>query len=415
VTGTTSYRFFVQCALGLEALLQGELEGFGIRARLCEGGVECRGEIETLHRVCLSSRLAESVRLRLKEFEASDFKVLEEETRKMALRAYLAPCSTVVVKVVCHASRLWHSKAVQERVENSLRDHAGLRIAAAPGIAATGDNAATVDIAVPSVHQNAHEQKVRTHNVFVRVDNNRVQISLEAAGRLHRRGYRTHAVKASLRETLAAALVLSVKSELHPRANGTLWDPFCGAGTVALEALSWARGILPGVSQTHAFTHFRNFDEHAFGLLKERIENEARAAAPYPELRAVLSDRSAAALSAARHNAEQAELLQACAFELGDVAQVAPRILRGAFVITNPPYGKRLQEAGAIKSLLRLLENREDLNPVVVLAGGAARQLIPKNKPALFRTKNGGLSVSGRLLQASTSSFDAAAPSPQAE
>lgn len=390
VTGTTSYRFFVQCALGLEALLQSELKGFGIRARLCEGGVECRGEIETLYRVCLSSRLAESVRLRLKEFEAADFKVLEEEARKMAVRAYLAPGSTVVVKVVCHASRLWHSKAVQERVENSLRDHAGLRVAAAGGNGAGRDNAATGDDA---------DESVRTHNVFVRVDNNRVQISLEAAGRLHRRGYRTHAVKASLRETLAAALVFSIKGELHQRTSGILWDPFCGAGTVALEALSWARGMLPGVSHSHAFAHFRNFDEHAFGLLKDRIENEARAAAPHPELRAVLSDRAAAALGAARHNAQQAELTQACTFELGDVAQVAPRIERGAVVITNPPYGKRLQEAGAIKRLLRLLESRDDLNPVVVLAGGAARQLIPKNKPALFRTKNGGLAVSARLLR----------------
>src|SRR5690606_37428130 len=125
---------------------------------------------------------------------------------------------------------------------------------------------------------------------------------------------------ASLRETLAAALVISVASELAARKDElTLWDPFCGAGTVALEALGWAHGMLPGVDREFSFLSWRNIDARAFERFKEEARLSAQAAAPLPGIHAILSDKSAAALQAAQHNAHLAQLEGSCRFEVGDV------------------------------------------------------------------------------------------------
>ena len=372
MTARTTHRLFVQCALGVEALLKAELEEFGIVSSAAEGGVECRGDFKELAKICLSSRLAESVRVRLKEFEARQWSELEKKLRALPFRAFLPPKERVRVKVVCHKSKLWHSDAVKERVEGILQAHVGWKI--------SDSEAAQL--------------------VHVRLDEDRVQVSLDASGeRMHRRGYRTHVEKASLRETLAAALCLSLDPAAYSLDAPVLWDPFCGSGTIPLEMLSLCHGRLSGLDRVHAFQRWREYDAAAFAAQKAEFAADAREKARAPTLRALLSDVSRSAIESAQENARAAGFEAASEFFVGDVLQVAEKVPSGAFVLSNPPYGKRIEQAGAVKKLLGLLEKRADLRPVVILVGGAARDLVPKDRPALFRTKNGGIPVSARQLR----------------
>ena len=89
-------------------------------------------------------------------------------------------------------------------------------------------------------------------------------------------------------------------------------------------------------------------------------------------------------------------------FLCGDILEVLPQIPEGALVLTNPPYGKRLEDTQAVKMLLRAVKMRPDLSPVLALVGGPGRELLPKSAPALLRTKNGGLSVSVRRLDSAS-------------
>lgn len=372
MTVRTTHRLFVQCALGVEALLGAELLELGIVSKAVEGGVECRGDGNQLAQICLCSRVAESVRVRLKEFEARQFPELEKKLRALPFRAFLEPKSQVRVKVVCHKSKLWHSDAVKARVEGVLQTHVGWKVSDSENV----------------------------QLVHVRLDEDRVQVSVDASGeRMHRRGYRTHVDKASLRETLAAALCLSVDRLAYSGDAPVIWDPFCGAGTIPLEMLALGHGRLPGVDRGHAFEKWRDHDEAAFSALAAELTESSRLRARAPTLRAILSDRSASALAAAQENIKTAGFEDACECVVGDVMQVASKVPAGAFVLSNPPYGKRLDETGAVKKLLTLLGKRPDLRPVILLVGGAARDTIPKDRPALFRTKNGGIPVSARLLR----------------
>lgn len=84
---------------------------------------------------------------------------------------------------------------------------------------------------------------------------------------------------------------------------------------------------------------------------------------------------------------------------MGDVREVVTQIPERSIVVTNPPYGKRLREVEGVQGLLEVLQKREDLTPVVALVGGVARDVVPKASRALFRTKNGGISVSARRIR----------------
>src|SRR5688572_11321325 len=378
----TTHLTFVQTGLGLESLLSSELRALVPHAAppsLSEGGVLLRLSTVDLWRVCLGSRLAEGVRVRLKAFVARDFSTLESGIARLPFSAYFSRGSKAEVRVVSHRSKLWHSDAVSERVAGVLSS----RFSVGSGIAAEG-----------------------APTVFVRLTGDTVQVSVDASGhRLHRRGYRTHVARASVRETLAAAVVLQVLGPPGAAASGkggapprVIWDPFCGAGTLGIEALSIARGHLAGESRQFAFETWPTHDEHALHELRERLMHEAPSRAVAPDLRVILSDRDPVALESAEVNAGQAGVADACTFELGDLLRVEASIPQGAALVANPPYGKRLAQGDALEALVHLLERRPDLRPCALLLGGPALRALPQSFRVALRTKSGGTPVSIRVL-----------------
>jgi len=359
------YRIFVGVIPGLEPLLLDELRSL-VPARsavTASGGVELAGPPRTLWAIALGSRLAETLRVRLgRGFDARTFDELVEHCRRQAWSAYLPRGGAMPrIQVTCKRSALYHSDAVAERIQALLAERLGSREPAG---------------------------EARVH---VRLNKDRCQISVDAAGEpLHRRGYRKHLSEAPLRETLAAA----ARAAAGYRAGQPLWDPFCGAGTIALEALGVATGAAPGLQRRFACEDWPVHDAGAFADLQAALP------APHAPLAPIIgSDRSADALDAARANARPLEHGDEIRWLLGDFAEVADKIPEGAAVVSNPPYGRRSRgRAGAPGRLGELLRRRPDLGPVVLLNGDAD---LPRQTGLRWRTlaslKNRGLPV--RLLQ----------------
>jgi len=283
------------------------------------------------------SRLAESLRVRVgRAFSATTFEELEARVERMPWAAFLGRGGAAPrVRVTCHKSRLHHSGAVGQRVLGRIRARLGLA-------------------------QGAGEQQA---TVYVRVVRDRVQLSVDAAGELlHRRGYRSRIGEAPLRETLAAACLAAADY----RGDRPLWDPFCGSGTVIIEAAAAAAGVAPGASRAFAFQSWPTHDGDAFAAFVEGLPAPAD-----PGAQAMGSDVDGEVLAAARANARDAGVDHITSFQRGDFDAVAAQVPRGAMVVSNPPYGRRLIGAleDTYRRLGRLLRRRTDLGPVVLLSG----------------------------------------------
>jgi len=348
---STSLRFLVTVTPGLERWLEQELAELGVAGRVLRGGVEARGSMERLWRVNVWSRLAESVRVRMKPFVAMSFSELERGLARLPWHAYLSACVTPRISVTCRRSRLYHSDAVAERTLRAITARLG-----------SGDAA----------HGGA--------TVFVRIEQDRVQASIDASGELlHRRGYRTHVGEAPLRETLASALVRMADEALHSRTAGgdepvRLWDPFCGSASIPIEWLALRRHEPPGARRRFAFEQWPIHDRGVYADWLARARAVPKLSGALPPWQAFGSDASSEALRAAQHNAHAAGVADACRFIHADFEQAASQIPTGALVVTNPPYGVRLGRAGLDRALARferLLLARTDLRPVVMACGFA--------------------------------------------
>lgn len=397
----TSYLCFVHVAPGLEGLLADELAAIvGRRAEPKAGGVELRLHLQQLQLICSVSRLAEGVRVRLKAFRAFTFEELERGLALLPFRAYLPRGAKVRVSVVCHRSRLYHSGAVRERVEKTLESVLGAK----PILAAVNASEESGEVEIDEESLASGEEDPELVRLFVRLDNDEVQVSVDAVGgRLHRRGYRKMSEKASIRETLASAMVFALSGAAGP--SGTLWDPFCGAGTIPIEALARARGGIVQIGRRFAFHLWPALAALDLPALERTVEPLAMSVLPGTSLCVIGSDIQPRAVRAARANLEALatqfawqDALERAKFLEGDVLAVEPLIPEGAFVLTNPPYGHRLDADSSWAKLSELARRRPDLRPCAALVGGETKRRLPGEFRTLFQTQNGGLNVALRGL-----------------
>lgn len=357
---------FAACAPGLETLLTAELMELGLlKTRLIlgapadAGGVAFEGDDAALYRANLRLRLAERVLVRHEPFPAPDFAALVKGTARVPWTRYLAPGRPIAVRVETSGSKLYHEKAVAERVAEG---------AGAPLVAYAEDASAQL--------------------VYVRIGKDVCTVSVDASGApLHRRGWRYATGKAPLRETLAAALL---RASAWDRTSPLL-DPFCGSGTIAIEAALWARGVPAGGKRRLAFMEWPSFDAKAWE--KETAADSSAPAAPH----ILASDRDAGAIEAAKANAARAGVAEAVDFSVKAVSAVEPPPGRG-WVVTNPPYGVRVSEGKDLRDLyaslgkvLKAKARGWDVSLLTsedVLARAAGLNLEPG-----LSTLNGGLSV----------------------
>ncbi len=349
-------------APGLEGALVDELEAFGLSTKRDAGGATFRADRRTLYALHLHARVAARFWVRVGSFPAPTLELLGDRARTLPWERYVFPRQEVDVRVTCHRSRLRHKDSVAKKVAHAIADAARVP-------RRTDDRRPTrAPIAV-----------------LVRIEEDVCTLSIDASGELlHRRGWRTEAGEAPLRENLAAA-VLWVAGW---RPGEPLLDPMCGAGTFPIEAAQIAQGLAAGRGRTFAFQGWPDHDPALWSAVCAEPDDPP---VPTP---IVGSDRDPRVLAVARANAKRAGVASVLTLAEADAAS-APAPAGPGLVIANPPYGERLPDAKpAWRALGDLIRGRCEgwrwavLCPHPALLAAAR---LPASPVATF--PNGGLRV----------------------
>ena len=321
--------FSAPCLLGLEGLLANELRFCGVENVRAENGrVLFSGDASAMVRANLCSRLAQRIYILLAEFHATDFDALFEGVKAIEWSEYLAEDDAFPVKGGSLDSALTSIPACQKIIKKAV-----------------------VEKLRQTYRTDWFAETGAVHQIQFRIFKNRVSIMLDTTGAaLNKRGYRALSGDAPIRETLAAAM-----TELgRVRADHTVIDPFCGSGTILIEAAMKALNIMPGVNREFAFEQWGQIDASVIAAERQRARDCERRDAKF---RAYGYDIDDEALAIARRNAELAGVGDRITFERRDIRDYTEDFER-ASVITNPPYGERMLELKEARELYRIAGER---------------------------------------------------------
>lgn len=310
---STQLELFAIAAPSLEPCLFQELAALVPSANPVQvpGGVTLRGDLSTLYRVNLWTRLATRVLVRVGTVTALHFEELRRKTAALRWSQFVQGPVRLKVSATAHRCRLIHTGALAERVEGALAD-AGISL--------------VPDEDVPLLH------------VLIRGESDRFTLSVDSSGELlHRRGYRQEDGGAPLRETLAPALLML--AGFQP--TQTLCDPMCGSATLAIEAAHILLGRAPGLSRRFAFFDWPGHQPMLWQALVDEARAQEKTSLPNP---IVASDRDPDVIELARRNAERAGVLAQLDLRCIDIQKLTLPKTQSGLILCNPPYGKRLKE-----------------------------------------------------------------------
>jgi len=313
-------------AFGLEAIVVRELKSLGYDARVARPGrIEFAGDLAAICRANLWLRSADRVLLQLGKFTANDFDTLFLTACELPWEEWIAPDAAILVRGRSHKSQLTSVPACQRTIKKAIVE----RLLAKHAVSTLPETGAPVPVEVALLEDE-------------------VTLSLDTSGDgLAKRGYRTLTGPAQIRETLAAALVqLSFWKPERP-----LIDPFCGTGTIVIEAALLGRRLAPG--------RLRRFAAEGWPSVAAEPWQQAREEAADLELpalpeRPMGTDVDAESLKLARYHAEQAGVVEDLHFQQRSFADLSSQRQYGC-TIMNPPYGLRLGEDREVEALYRTL------------------------------------------------------------
>jgi putative N6-adenine-specific DNA methylase len=366
---------FAIAAPGLSSLVEDELRELGVAVSASEpAGVAFTATAPELLTANLWSRIASRIIVRIAHFTARDFATLERRAKAIDWSLVIPPASVVRLRVTCRKSRLYHSDAVAERVARAIESRVkGARV----------DQRGTED----------DEGDDHTQLIIVRFDHDECTISADSSGALlHRRGWRQAIAKAPLRETLAAAMLRACDWN----GDRAMVDPFCGSGTIGIEAALRARNIAPGLGRTFAMESWSGASSELSKQLRRDASTRMVEGTGVP---IVMSDRDAGACAAAVANAERAGVAGDVTIVQRALSDVNLADIAGeGLLLTNPPYGQRVSEGADLRGLYSRLGDilREGGNWQLAMLAPEQRLEVPLEMRLhkLFKTSNGGIEVS---------------------
>ena len=309
---------------GLEAVVRRELEALGYAARVQQvGRVSFAGDASGICRANLALRCADRVLLRMGAFEARDFGELFDRTYALPWERWIGPEAAFPVRGRSIKSQLSSVPACQKIVKKAIVE----KLRAAHRTETLPETGPTCIVEVALLDDLA-------------------TLTLDTTGAgLNKRGYRTLVGEAPLKETLAAAMIMLS----FWRPERPLIDPFCGAGTIPIEAAMIGLNLAPGLN--------RSFAAEAWPALSASLWQGARAEArdlarPDTPLTITGFDIDAEAISLARYHARQAGVDGHVHFQTQPFADLSSARQYGC-VICNPPYGERLSSSDEVEALYR--------------------------------------------------------------
>lgn len=318
----TTYSLFVTCPRGLEAPLSQELEQLKCQdIRAVDGGVACKGGMEQVYRINLHSRTASRVLLRLTKSGYRSEQDIYKAAKNIRWTDWFDLEQTFKVKVE------------GKRAQVKSLDFVGLKI-----------KDAVCDVFRDACDARPSVGKIRPDiRIHAFIDERDIQIFIDTSGEaLFKRGYRQDTGEAPMRENLAAGLLLLAGYD----GTQPFQDPFCGSGTIVIEAACIATRRAPGLMRRFGFEKLKNFDAALWKKLQHEAETQIR-----PAHAAISgSDNDRYMIRAAVANAQAAEVDTFIRFEVKDAQDTRPNG-EGGILISNPPYGVRLAEVQALQAL----------------------------------------------------------------
>ncbi len=312
----------VAVASGIEAVVKRELLRLGYEPSGANlGRIEFEGTFEDVLRANVFLRSANRVRIVLSKFKAETFDELFEGVFAMRWQDVLTKDAKIVVDAKSVKSKLFALSAVQSIVKKAIISK------------------------LSTVYNCLFNESGAAYCIEAAIVDDVVTVTLDTSGEgLHKRGYRTYLGDAPIRETLAAAMIqLSVWNPDRP-----LIDPFCGSGTIPVEASLIGLDIAPGMNRNFACEQFANAPK-----VREKVQEEA--------LQRIKRDRqlhisgfdiNKDAIKLAFKHAERAGVKDNIHFQVQDMRDLSSKYAHGV-IITNPPYGERLMKEDELKALYR--------------------------------------------------------------
>jgi 23S rRNA (guanine2445-N2)-methyltransferase / 23S rRNA (guanine2069-N7)-methyltransferase len=312
--------YFATAPRGLYDLLARELTQIGaLDVRERSGGVQFRGELDIGYRACLWSRIASRVLLEIAQFDAPEEAAFYRGVLAFDWAAHIDPARTIACEFTGTHPTITNSHFGALRLKDGICDRLREEVGSRPDVA----------VSRPAVRIIAHAVRER------------ITLSLDLAGEgLHRRGYRTEAGEAPLRENLAAGVLLRARWDEAAARGAEFLDPLCGAGTLVIEAAMIAADRAPGMRRDYfGFLGWLRHDAPLWQRLLAEAGQRARQTIG-STIRGTDADQRAIAASEA--NAQRAGLGALVRFEHQRVEAVRPLTAQPGLICTNPPYGERL-------------------------------------------------------------------------
>lgn len=327
------YHLIAPCYFGTESTAAFEVRRIGAEdVQVTDGRIAFTGGPEIIAAANLNLRCAERVLLLLKSYTATTFDELFDGVYAIPWEELLPADAQFPVKGSSLSSILSSVPACQKIVKKAVveRLKRGHKVLTLPETGAL-------------------------YKLRFSIRKNRVEIMLDTSGDgLHKRGYRRNATGAPIKETLAAAI-----ADLgRVRRDTLVQDPFCGSGTMVIEAAQKAMNIAPGLRRRFCAEHYGFIPQKVWAEQREKALSEVRMDAAF-EGRGW--DIDPAAVELATQNAKLAGVGERCHFEVADVADFVPDV--AATVLTNPPYGERLGDLETAAKLAGVLGSRWEQNP----------------------------------------------------
>lgn len=321
------YEFIAPCHFGMEAVLKREILNLGLEIiRVEDGKVTFKGDESAFARANIFLRTTERILLKVGSFKATTFDELFEGTKALPWENFIP-----------RDGKFWVTKA------NSVRS-----TLFSPSDIQSIMKKAMVERLKTKYEVDWFSETGADYAVRVSLLKDEVTVGIDTSGEsLHKRGYRKLTSLAPITETLAAAIILHTPW----KADRILVDPFCGCGTFPIEAALIGMNIAPGIN--------RSFAAENFSFLDKKIWDEARAEARDlikhdVELSIQGYDIDNDIISAARQNAKLAGVSDKIHFQAQDVRNLSNSNKYG-FIITNPPYGERMEEKKDMPALYKLI------------------------------------------------------------
>ena len=317
--------FCVPCLFGLEGIAGDELRRLNIEnVRVENGRVLFSGDEMALAKSNICLRTGERVLIVLADFEAKTFEQLFQGVYHAPLEDYIPKDGVFPVKGHCLNSQLMSVPDCQAIVKKAASKRLGEKYG-----------------------MNWLPETGAKYQLQFSLMNDRCVLYLDTSGSgLHKRGYRAVGNDAPLRETLAAAMVMLTKY----RGRDFVWDPFCGSGTIPIEAAMIAKNRAPGLK--------RRFAAEAFPWMEETIWQQVREEAQDKEFhgkyRILGSDNDPKCISLSMANARKAGVGDCIEFRDGDATKMSLPAESG-IIICNPPYGQRMMEQQSAQRLYAAL------------------------------------------------------------